>query len=230
MKTLLSMLPEGQQYHFTGSGRLVKKDGSRFIRISPDQHQNDMSVQANQRFENSQKQAQKGVRISPSSIKYKAVRTTDDIPKVQVEMGSTSLQSHASSSHASNMDLNSNSNGNIRPPGSQSEFRTNIPGRPMVPSHAIQSAFQTSTGSLTNITQMPALGSGSYNANFPPLQDPTSSGGHQYLKQSNLVPRPPSSASNLPTASLSSSQLSQHRYCPGDASQPIEAMGQSSGM
>ena len=96
-----------------------------------------MCDQAYQRLGNTQKQAQKGVRTSPNSIKYKAVRTTDDIPKVQVEMGSTSLQSHASFSHASNMDLNSYSNGNVRPPGSQPEFRTNIPCRPMVPSHVV---------------------------------------------------------------------------------------------
>ena len=133
-----------------------------------------------------------GMRISPNSIKYKAVQITDDIPS------SSSFQSHVSSSQASNMGLNSYSNGIVRPPGSLPEIRTTIPYRPMMPTHVVRWHSRPAQDHLDASFRIWII----QRKLHPPLQDPTCSRGHQYLQQSNLVPRPPYSVSNVPVASV----------------------------
>ena len=82
LRTVMSLLPDGQQYRFTGSGRLVRKDDPKFNQMSGQEHRNNGQIQ---RQPHTVRQDEETV-VSPASIRYTAVPgKTSSQPEVRVE-------------------------------------------------------------------------------------------------------------------------------------------------
>ena len=107
-------------------------------------------------------------------------------------MSKSSLLGHTCtlSSQSNNTDLCSYNNGIVIP------LVLKLGLESMMSVYVGQPTFQTNTGAVMYITQMPASFPGSYNANFPQLLHQTSLRGNQHLQQINFVLGLPYLASN----------------------------------
>ena len=163
MKTILNLIPEGRQYRFTGSGKIVRKDDSRFT---------SREARNSETKENSIP-----VTVSPSSVRYRAVVTPQEPPRVSVNMTPQSMELNPSGhSYGSQVPLD------------------NLPSNPNTFSQASYGypAFNNEVPSLDNSSQvslsasegvphpnhsyqsqggyrLPPPGSMDYQSDFPPL-------------------------------------------------------------